>query len=231
MSVTEVAVVGAGPYGLAVAAALRNSGVDHRVIGDPMSFWRQMPQGMLLRSNWTATCMVDYRGPLSLDAYCKATGSRIDRPIPLERFIQYGNWVQQRVAPDVDRRMVARVEADGAGFRLALDDGEELRAARVVVAGGIAPFARRPPQLAALPPDHASHTSEHRTFSRFAGRQVLVVGGGQSALESAALLHEAGASVEVLVRQDHINWLHGGVTKHGSTCNRLAISSASSRPT
>jgi FAD-dependent urate hydroxylase len=217
---TDVAILGAGPYGLAAAARLRAACVDTRIFGDPMSFWRAMPEGMLLRSNWTATCITDYRGPLSLDAYCKATGSRIGRPIPLERFIEYGDWVQQRVAPDVDRRMVERVEADGAGFRLALDDGEPLRAARVVVACGIAPFARRPPQLAGLPPEYASHTSEHRGFSRFAGQQVLVVGGGQSALESAALLHEAGASVEVLVREDHLNWLHGG--KYHRKLGRLA---------
>lgn len=217
---TDVAVLGAGPYGLAAAARLRAAGVDTRIFGDPMSFWRTMPEGMLLRSNWTATCIGDYRGPLSLDAYCKATGGRIDRPVPLERFIEYGDWVQQRVAPDVDRRMAALVETDGAGFRLTLDDGDQLRAARVVVACGIAPFARRPPQFGGLPPERASHTSEHRAFSRFADQQVLVVGGGQSALESAALLHEAGASVEVLVRQDHVNWLHGG--KYHRKLGRLA---------
>jgi FAD-dependent urate hydroxylase len=217
---TDVAILGAGPYGLAAAAELRRVGVDLRTFGDPMSFWRTMPEGMLLRSNWTATCIADYRGPLSLDAYCKATGNRFDRPIPLERFIEYGEWVQRQVAPDVDRRTVARVEADGAGFRLALDDGDELWAGRVVVACGIAPFARRPPQLAALTPEHATHTSDHRGFSRFAGQQVLVVGGGQSALESAALLHEAGASVEVLVRQGHVNWLHGG--KYHRKLGRLA---------
>jgi hypothetical protein len=175
---------------------------------------------MLLRSNWTATCIADYRGPLSLDAYCEATGHRFGRPVPLDRFIHYGEWVQQRVAPDLDRRTVARLEPDGAAFRLVLDDGDELRASRVVVACGIAPFARRPPQLAELPAELASHTGEHRSFSRFAGHQVVVVGGGQSALESAALLHEAGASVEVLVRRDHLTWLHGG--KYHRKLGRLA---------
>ena len=217
---SEVAILGAGPYGLAAAAQLRGTGVDTRIFGDPMSFWRTMPEGMLLRSNWTATCIADYRGPLSLDAYCQATGNRFGRPVPLDRFIQYGEWVQQQVAPDVDRRNVARVEPDGAAFRLVLDDGDELRAGRVVVACGIGPFARRPPQLAGLPAQYATHTSEHRTFSPFAGREVLVVGGGQSALESAALLHEAGAAVEVLVRQDHLTWLHGG--KYHRKLGRLA---------
>lgn len=210
MASTDVAVVGAGPYGLSVTAHLRRAGVDVHVIGEPMSFWRTMPEGMLLRSNWTATCIAEYEGALSLDAYQQATGDRFGRPVPLEKFIAYGTWVQQRVAPDVDRRTVTRVETTGNGFRLMLDDTEPLHARRVVVAGGIAPFARRPPQLAALPAELATHSSEHRDLGVFSGRRVLVVGGGQSALESAALLHEKGADVEVLVRSDRLVWLHGG---------------------
>jgi FAD-dependent urate hydroxylase len=210
MSMTEVAVLGAGPYGLSVAAALRGSGVDHRVIGDPMSFWREMPKGMLLRSNWTATCIADYRGPLALDAYLRATGQHFGRPVPLARFIEYGEWVQRQVAPEVDRRTVVNVARNGGGFELRMDDGETVRAARVVVAAGIAPFARRPAAFRALPGELASHTGTHRDLSRFSGRRVVVVGGGQSALETAALLHESGADVEVLVRKEHLTWLHGG---------------------
>jgi cation diffusion facilitator CzcD-associated flavoprotein CzcO len=217
---TDVAILGAGPYGLAAAAHLRRAGVELRIFGEPMSFWRTMPAGMLLRSNWSATCIAEFRGPLSLDAYCKAIGHRFGRPIPLDRFIHYGEWVQQQVAPDVDRRTVTQVTADGEVFRLTLDDGETLRAARVVVAAGIAPFVRRPPQLAGLQAELASHTGDHWDLSRFAGQQVLVVGGGQSALESAALLHESGAEPEVLVRRDRINWLHGG--KYHRRLGRLA---------
>lgn len=217
---TDVAVVGAGPYGLAATAHLRRAGVDLRIFGEPMSFWGTMPKGMLLRSNWTATCIAEHRGPLSLDAYIAATGQGVARPVPLDRFIPYGEWVQRQVAPDVDRRLVTRIEPNGAGFRLTLDDGDELLAGRVVVAGGIAPFARRLPQLAAVPAQYATHTSEHRDLSRFAGQRVLVVGGGQSALETAALLHEAGADVEVVVRQDHVIWLNGG--KYQRRLGRLA---------
>jgi hypothetical protein len=216
----RVAVVGAGPYGLAAAAHLRRAGVELQVFGEPMSFWRTMPKGMLLRSSWTATCIAEYRGPLSLDTYLQTTGRHFTRPVPLERFVEYGEWVQQQVVPDLDRRTVARVEGDGDGFRLKLEDGETLRAGRVVVAAGIAPFARRPPQLAGLPPELASHTGDHRDLSRFAGQRLLVVGGGQSALESAALLTEAGAEAEVLVREDHIHWLHGG--KYQRKLGRLA---------
>jgi hypothetical protein len=210
MGETDVAVVGAGPYGLAATAHLRRAGVEAHSLGDPMSFWRSMPAGMLLRSNWTATCIAEFQGPLSLDSYCRRTGQRFGRPVSLERFLAYGTWVQQQAVPDVDRRRVVRLDRLGDGFALSLDDGETLRARRVVVAGGIEPFAHRPAEVADVPRELASHTGEHRDLSRFAGQRVLVVGGGQSALESAALMHESGAEVEVLVRADHITWLHGG---------------------
>ena len=47
----DVAVIGAGPYGLSVAAHLREQSLKVIVFGRPMSFWdRNMPVGMLLRS-------------------------------------------------------------------------------------------------------------------------------------------------------------------------------------
>jgi FAD-dependent urate hydroxylase len=207
---TDVAVVGAGPYGLAATAYLRRAGVDVKVFGQPMSFWQGMPAGMLLRSNWTATCIAEYQGELSLDSYCAASHAHVDRPVPLDRFIEYGLWVQQQVAPDVDRRLVRTLEAGPSGFRLTFEDGTAMSARRVVVAAGIGPFANRPEVAAGLPEELASHTGDHRDLSRFRGARVLVVGGGQSALECAAMLHENGAQPEVVVRQAQLNWLHGG---------------------
>jgi FAD-dependent urate hydroxylase len=216
----NVAIVGAGPYGLSAAMHLRRAGVEVLVFGDPMSFWRTMPAGMLLRSNWTATCIGEYQGPLSLDSYCAMTGARLDRQLPLARFIEYGTWVQQQVAPDVDRRMVEHLDGGDMSFRLLLADGEQLRARRVVVAAGVAPFAHRPPVADGLPPGLASHTADHRDLGTFSGARVLVIGGGQSALESAALLNESGAQAEIVARADHLNWLHGG--KYHRRLGRLA---------
>jgi FAD-dependent urate hydroxylase len=210
VATTDIAILGAGPYGLAIAAHLRRAGVSHRVIGDPMSFWRRMPEGMLLRSNWTASCIAEYDGDLSLDSFIAASGVTFQRPIPLERFIAYGEWVQEKVAPDVDRRTVCLLENKADGFLLHMSDGEPVSARRVIVAAGIAPFARKPNVFADTPRRLATHTGEHQSFSEFAGKSVLVVGGGQSALESAALLHESGAGVEVVVRKPKLIWLHGG---------------------
>ena len=153
MTDTDIAIVGAGPHGLSAAAHLRRSGAEVRVLGQPMSFWQTMPVGMLLRSNWTATCIAEYQGPLSLDSFLAATGSRLKRPIPLERFIEYGLWVQEQAVPDVDRRLVETLGRDGDGFELRFADGSALTARRVVVAAGIAPFANRAAIAAQLPPE------------------------------------------------------------------------------
>ena len=98
---TQVAVIGAGPHGLAAAAHLRRQGVEARVFGDPMSFWRSMPVGMLLRSSRTASSISEYDGPLSLDSYREATGRDLRSPIPLDDFVGYGMWVQGQAVPDV----------------------------------------------------------------------------------------------------------------------------------
>jgi hypothetical protein len=211
MTDTNVAIIGAGPYGLAAAAHLRRAGVEAQVFGEPMSFWKNnMPSGLLLRSNWTATCIAEHQGELTLDSFCAATGTSFGSPVPLHRFIDYGRWVQEKVAPDVDRRLVQTLETGPEGFRLTFADGTAISARRVVVAAGIALFANRPAVGAGLPSELASHTGDHQDFSRFHGARVLVVGGGQSALECAALLQESGARAEVAVRGDRMHWLNGG---------------------
>jgi Pyridine nucleotide-disulphide oxidoreductase len=217
---TDVVILGAGPHGLAAAAHLRRAGVECRVFGEPMSFWHGMPIGMLLRSNWTATCIAEHEGPLSLDSYRAATGANLATPVPLDAFIEYGEWVAAQVAPDVDRRRVLRVEHDNGQFLLTTGDDTQLRANRLVVAAGIAPFTHRPDFTKGLPPELVSHTDDHSDLGVFKDSDVLVIGGGQSALESAALMHESGASVSVAVRKDHLNWLHGG--KYHRMLGRLA---------
>jgi hypothetical protein len=220
MDDTDIAIIGAGPHGLAAAAHLRRAGVECRIIGEPMSFWRTMPKGMLLRSNWTATCIAEYDGQLSIDAYCAETAKSMRKPFPLQDFLDYGVWVAARVAPDVDRRRVVQVEREADGFLLSFDAGKPLCASRVVVAAGIASFPYRPGVGAHLPRGLVSHTADHSDFDRWSSSRVLVVGGGQSAMESAALLHEAGADVNVAVRAPQVHWLNGG--KYQGMLGRMA---------
>jgi FAD-dependent urate hydroxylase len=204
------AVIGAGPYGLAVASHLRAQGAEVRIFGKPMDFWHShMPRGMLLRSPWSGSNIGDPARACTLDRYEAALGTKLARQLPLEDFVRYGLWFQQRNLPDLDSRDVSWVERAGDRYRLVLDDGESFDARNVVVATGIGSFARCPAPYATLPLELASHTSNrlNRDLGRFAGQRVGVIGAGQSAVESAALLREAGAEVEILVRQPFLRWL------------------------
>jgi FAD-dependent urate hydroxylase len=96
--------------------------------------------------------------------------------------------------------MITRVNRAGRGFALRLDDGDYVTARRVVLACGIAPFENMPSGFDHLPTSLVSHTGHHDDPGRFAGKRVAVVGGGQSAFESAVLMNERGAQVELIAR-------------------------------
>jgi FAD-dependent urate hydroxylase len=198
---TDVAIVGAGPYGLATAAHLRARGVDSLVLGRVMGAWEQMPSDMKLRSFRESTSIGDPEGRLTIDDFERERGTAIPTPVPVTDFIAYGRWFQAQAVAAADPRFVASIERGPDGFRLRLDDGTELAAARVVVAAGIAPFVRMPSELSATNGTIVSHSSGHSDLSALAGRRVFVVGAGQSALEWGALAHRAGATVEIACRR------------------------------
>jgi FAD-dependent urate hydroxylase len=209
MMACDVVVLGAGPYGLAAGAHLRNiQGLDVRVFGEPMEFWKaHMPEGMLLRSPWAASHISDPGTALTMDAFANELGVQIPRPIPLDRFVEYGLWFHRQAVPEIDRRRIIRIERDSHAFRVTLSDGEQLQSRRVVIAAGIGSFARRPQPFEGLPSELATHVSDQRDVRRFIGKRVAIIGAGQSALESAALIHEAGGEVEVIVRAPNVHWL------------------------
>jgi cation diffusion facilitator CzcD-associated flavoprotein CzcO len=166
-----------------------------------MWFWKnQMPAGMLLRSDWGASQLWDPKHEFSLEAYQAETSDRFSSPVPLTGFVNYGLWFQRKTVPQLDTRRIAMIETNGGGFRLTLADGELIKTERVIVAAGICLFSRRPEEFSNLPSELVSHSSDNVPFTRFRGKSVAVVGGGQSALESAGLLAENGAAVELLVR-------------------------------
>jgi cation diffusion facilitator CzcD-associated flavoprotein CzcO len=214
-AVHDVAVIGAGPYGLAATAHLRACGLAVHALGRPMDLWERMPAGMLLRSSWEASTISDPDGALTLDDYESAHGVSIARPIPLEDYLTYARWYQRHAVPDVDTRRVVNVVRADDRFELELDDGDALAAQRVVIATGPAGHARRPAALDGLPGHLVCHSCDVCDPLEYAGRRTAIVGSGQSAIELAALLHEAGADVEVIARADRIRWLRRSGWLHG----------------
>jgi cation diffusion facilitator CzcD-associated flavoprotein CzcO len=163
---------------------------------------------------------------VTLEAYRAASGNHFVAPVPGDRFIDYGLWYQRQLVPDLDKRKITCIDRKSKGFQLTVETGETFNSRRVIVASGIGTFAFRPEEFRGLPSLVVSHTSEHRDLTQFAGKQVLVVGSGQSALESGALLREAGAEVEVIGRSPEIHWLQGTLSKtlhhrSGSLVRRL----------
>lgn len=206
--ILDVAIIGAGPYGLSIAAHLAKTGFSYRIFGSPMQSWRKhMPKGMHLKSEGFASDLYDPDNSFSLRHYCEEKNlpySAVGLPVPLETFIAYGLEFQRRFVPTLEETEVASVHCIDVGFELKTTDGQTIRARRVVAAPGITSFAYVPPCLAGVPRQFVTHSSEHHELSSFSGKKVAVLGAGASALDLAALLHEAGAEVELVARQAEI---------------------------
>ena len=204
----DVAIVGAGPYGLALASHLRVAGVEVRQFGLPMHLWRaQMPRGMFLKSQGFASNLSDPHGTHTLAAFCRATGrsyADYGQPVRLDDFVAYGDWFAGELASGLEPTLVTKLTGDGGLFELRLADGRTAPARRVVLATGVEHFAHMPPILSGH--DSISHSSTITDPAAFAGMRVAVVGRGQSALELAALLSENGAAAEIITRSPAVAW-------------------------
>jgi cation diffusion facilitator CzcD-associated flavoprotein CzcO len=204
----EVVIVGAGPFGLSIAAHLRHAKIEHRIFGRPMQSWRtMMPRGMLLKSEGFASSLFDPGDSFTLAHYCREVGQPyedVGLPVPLETFTAYGAAFQKRLVPQLEPTDVTLIRRPDRFYEVTTAAGEKLMARRVIVATGIVSSAYLPPILAGLPPEFVTHTSDHSDLTKFSGRRVAVVGGGSSAVDVAALLHEAGARVEIVARAPSI---------------------------
>jgi thioredoxin reductase len=211
MPTHEALIIGAGPFGLSISAHLRSLGVEHRVVGRPMDTWRSnMPAGMNMRSEPYGSDMAAPQAGYDVATYCRNHGlDYVDRlgPLSMERFLEYADWFAQQLVPDLDDLTVTNIAVIDGGFRVSFADAEAVTSRCVVVATGVLPYANIPSELSGLSPDLVTHTTQHHRLHPFRGHSVAVVGSGQSALETAALLHEIGADAQLVMRRPAINWL------------------------
>jgi len=203
----DAVVVGAGPYGLTTAAHLLGQGLNVAVFGKTLELWRDhMPKGMFLRSHWWATHLSDPQKKYGFDSFFRESEYEKCYPVPIETFIKYALWFQKNAVPNVDETYVSSIEHKGQEFVLTLADGRVIQSLAVVMAVGLYYYANRPEEYMHLPEHLVSHSFDHSDFSSFAGKQLVVIGGGQSAVEYSALLHEVGAHVHLVARRP-IHWL------------------------
>jgi hypothetical protein len=209
----ETAIIGAGPYGLSIAAHLRSRGIPFRIFGRLMDSWRaHMPKGMCLKSDGFASNIYDPNADFTLADFCAERGieySDSGIPVRLDTFSAYGLAFKERKVPELEDKLVTSLDHLPDGFRLGLDNGETVTARRVVLAVGITHFEHLPAGLANLPPEFLSHSFRHHDLESFRDRNVVVIGGGSSATDLAGLLHEAGADVRLVSRRKELKF-HGG---------------------
>jgi thioredoxin reductase len=206
----EVAIIGAGPYGLSIAAHLRPRNLTFRIFGSPMSNWRnRMARGTLLKSFGFASSLYDPGSTFTLRHFCQEQGlpySDAVDPVTIENFIAYGMEFQRRFVPDLEQTDIVSLDRSPQGFTLTTQTGETVHARRVVIAVGITYFSHVPEIFSHLPQGLVSHSSQHTSMESFNGRTVAVLGAGASAADLAGLLQESGAEVHMIARRNRINF-------------------------
>ncbi len=205
---TELLIIGAGPFGLSVAAYCQHLGIDYRIVGRPMGFWKSdMPGGMILRSD--CDWHLDPLDIHTLEEFASTLGYTRDdvEPLAINFYLNYTQWFQdqkQIVAEPVQVSRLDRFQENGGQFAATLSDGQQILTRKVVLAVGFQYFKHIPAAVAnMLPPDCYTHTCDLVDFKHLDGKRCLIIGGRQAAFEWAALIHEIGAEqVHVVYRHD-----------------------------
>lgn len=212
-SVTDVAIIGAGPYGLSLAAHLYYQYVSVRVFGEPMKFWRDMPAGINLKSFAFATNIYVPEAGHTFPEWCRKHGLEDFEPCTMQSFSTYGVEIQKRFVPDLEEVNIIHVEQCGSSFELSLATGEVVKARRVVVATGLSGLSKMPDILSSADPKRVRHTSTISDYTIFRNMKIAVIGGGASAIEAGALVNEAGGTAEVFIRAPNVVF-HDRSPKH-----------------
>ncbi|CFX31981.1 FAD-dependent pyridine nucleotide-disulphide oxidoreductase [Candidatus Filomicrobium marinum] len=205
-----VTIIGAGPFGLSVAAHLHGLGTDFRIIGTPMKSWRDnMPKGMQLKSTGFSSTLYDPDQSFTIRRYCEDHGiafEDVGLPVKLETFTAYGLAFQKALVPNVEETTVIRVKRHHQGFILELANGQSFTSRNVVIGIGLDYFRNTPGELSGLPQELVTHCAEHHDLSIFKDKHVAVIGAGSSAIDSAVLLQEAGAKPLLIARKSTIEF-------------------------
>lgn len=221
----ETAIIGAGPYGLSIAAHFRRRGIPFRIFGRSMDSWlNHMPKGMMLKSDGFASNIYDPDNNFTLKHFCAQRGieySDAGIPVRLETFSAYGLAFGERMLPELEDKLVVGLDRASKGFVLRLENGETVTARRVVLAVGITHFEYVPEILTHLPSEFLSHSFRHADPEAFRGRSMVVIGGGASAIDLAALLHEADADVQLVARQNSLKFHSGPLGKARSRWQQI----------
>ncbi len=200
---TDLLIIGAGPFGLALAAYANTLGINYLVAGKPMEFWKNnMPDGMYLRSasDWS----LDPTDQASIMNYLKTLGKTPKDVEPLSRdfYLEYCQWFQDQAGIQSLPFYVTQLNKMVDHFHARLENGDVIEAKKVVVAIGMGYFKNQPPKLTALlPKGKYSHTCEAIQLNVKKGKRILILGGRQSAFEWTALLNDAGAAEVHLVHR------------------------------
>lgn len=189
-------IVGAGPFGLSMAAYAEYQNLDYLVIGKPMSFWKEnMPKGMLLRSgcDWHL-CP---QGIYTIDKFLETKQLKPEdvEPLSLDFYLSYTEWFQEQIKVQIQDSLVQRLDHSDNQFMATLDDGHTITANNVLLAIGFRYFKNVPTELEEIiPATRFSHTCDLVNFASLKGKRCLIIGGRQSAYEWAALINENGAA-------------------------------------
>ncbi|MEU9851498.1 NAD(P)/FAD-dependent oxidoreductase [Streptomyces sp. NPDC047985] len=195
--IRPVYVIGGGPGGLAAAAALRERGIRAVVLeksGDVGASWRGHYDRLRLHTTRRRSALPGLAMP-------RRFGRWVARDDVVRYLEKYAEHHELEVVTGVEVSRVDRAP-DGSGWQLAASGGRMLTGRAVVVATGFNHTPRVPdwPGRDTFTGTFA-HASEYRDAAPYAGRDVLVVGIGNTGAEIAVDLVEGGASrVRIAVR-------------------------------